>query len=197
MLSRPIASTAFASLVLWTACSSSPAVQPPPAPSGAPAATAATEAPSAPAPVAGPDAPKPAAPKAESVADCKAMLASLPDGPLPEATAADGGTSDRYAPMKEFMKLKREGFRCCFDIWARKIPEAKLYGKVTFSLELKPDGTLKEATVKPEEGALPVSPDVEKCLVEVAGTVKYPKSASGMVTTYTHRFDFKPRRQQP
>ena len=196
MLSRPVASTAFASLVLcWTACSPSPPAQPPPAASGAPDAIPAIESPSATPPAAGSDAPKPSSRKAESVADCKEMLASLPEGPLPEATATDGGTSDRYAPMKEFMKLKREGFRCCFDIWARKIPEAKLYGKVTFSLELKPDGTLKQATVKPEEGALPVSADVEKCLVEVAGTIKYPKSASGMETTYTPRFDFKPRRQ--
>jgi hypothetical protein len=34
---------------------------------------------------------------------------------------------------------------------------------------------------------------VEKCLVDVAGSLAYPRSPSAMDTTYTHHFDFKPR----
>ena len=93
--------------------------------------------------------------------------------------------------MIEFIKLKREGYRCCFDIWAHKIPEARLYGKVTFVLELAPDGKLKKARVDAENSGLPVPPEVSGCLTDIAGAVTYPKSGSGKDTTYTHPFDFK------
>src|SRR5215468_6198029 len=66
-----------------------------------------------------------AAPKIDpkTVDDCKAVAASS-KGDDPSANTAEAtGSSDRSAAVSDLMKQKRPGFRCCFDIWADKIPE--------------------------------------------------------------------------
>jgi len=141
--------------------------------------------------------PEPSGPKKqpETVADCKQMLSDItnepPDGGVVmnnAMTSADAGTSDRLAPMVELMKQKRDGFRCCFDIWAKKNPGAS--GRVMLVINLGPDGKLKKAFVKQDESGIH-APEVESCMVDLAKTLTYPKSPSGKDTEYSHPFDFK------
>jgi hypothetical protein len=133
----------------------------------------------------------------ETVADCKELLTEITNEPKGGVVmnnaqpATDAGASDRFQPMVELMKEKRDGFRCCFDLWAKNNPGAS--GKVAFQFELAPDGTLKSAKVKPDETDIK-APEVESCMVELAQSMTYPKSPSGKLTTYTHRFEFKARR---
>jgi hypothetical protein len=182
---------------VFIACSSSPTSETPPAGTEAPVATAAE-----PTPPADPTAAAPTSggadkgKNASTVADCKQLLSEItnePDGGVVmnnATTAGDAGASDRFAPMVELMRQKRDGFRCCFDIWAKK--NAGTAGRVTFVFELGPDGKLKKASAKPDETTIK-APEVESCMVELAGTLTYPKSPSAKDTTYTHRFDFKAR----
>lgn len=141
-------------------------------------------------------APKPPRKAPESVADCKNLLTEITNEPSGGVvmnnaqTAKDAGASDRFEPMIELMKEKRDGFRCCFDLWAKNNPGAS--GKVAFQFELAPDGALKSAKVKQDETDIK-APEVESCMVELAQSMTYPKSPSGKVTTYTHRFEFKAR----
>ncbi len=142
-------------------------------------------------------APKPPRKDPESVADCKNLLTEITNEPsggvvMNNAQPAEkAGGSDRLQPMVELMKEKRDGFRCCFDLWAKNNPGAS--GKVAFTFELSPDGTLKSAQAKQDETDIK-APEVESCMVELAKSLTYPKSPSGKDTKYTHRFEFKARR---
>lgn len=185
--------------VLFGACTSAPPPGPPvPA---TPDPTSAPETPPEPAaPGPGATGAAPAGPKKqpETVADCKNLATEItndpPDGGVVmnnAQTAADAGASDRFAPMVELMKQKRDAFRCCFDIWAKKNGGGA--GKVTFVFQLEPAGKLRKGFVKADESTLNV-PELEACMVEVAKGLEYPKSPSGKDTEYTHRFEFKVRR---
>jgi hypothetical protein len=201
MSMKPFA--ALSASILLAACAG--AAAPPSAPAGpesvssasASASLAASAAPDAPAPSAAPVAPKAKRPDPTSVADCKALAldptAEAPPGDSTSPTVA-GGESDRSAPIAEVVRKKRPAFRCCFDIWAGKIPEARLFTKVAFSLVLDPTGKVKSAVAKEEEGGPAVSGEVGGCLSDVAGVLTYPPSASAKDTTYRHHFDFKPRK---
>src|SRR5580704_1905484 len=92
--------------------------------------------------------------------DCKAIAASSKGDDPSANTAQATGSSDRSTAMGDLMKQKRPGFRCCFDIWADKIPEAKLYTKVGLVLEIDPSGKLKKATPQPVEGGPMVAAEV-------------------------------------
>jgi hypothetical protein len=105
-------------------------------------------------------------------------------------TAGDAGSSDRMQPMIDLIRAKRDAFRCCFDIWARKNPGAQ--GRVKMKLELDPTGALKKAYVD-QQGSELHAADVESCLVDLAKSLTYPKSPSGKDTTFTYPFDFKAR----
>ena len=183
----------------FAACSSSPPAETPPAGTGAPADTSTAPAPPPDQPPAGEGASggTSKAKNAQTVADCKELLSQItndpPDGGVVmnnATTAGDAGASDRFAPMQELMRQKRDGFRCCFDIWAKKNPGAT--GRVTFVFDLTPEGKLKKAFAKADETTIK-APEVESCMVELAGTLTYPKSPSAKDTTYTHRFEFKAR----
>lgn len=177
----------LAGLVALVACSSSP-----PGPAAAPTDTAQPGASAAPAATGATPA---ASPKInpKTVDDCKAVAASSTSDD-PSANAAEAtGKSDRSAAMNDLMKQKRPGFRCCFDIWADKIPEAKLYTKVALVLEMDPSGKLKKATAQPEENGPTVSAEVAGCLSDLAGSLAFPSSSSGKDTKYTYHFDFKPK----
>jgi len=133
----------------------------------------------------------------QTVADCKELLTEITNEPSGGVVmnnaqpANDAGSSDRFQPMVELMKEKRDGFRCCFDLWAKNNPGQS--GKVAFTLELAPDGKLKSAQVKQDETDIK-APEVESCMVELAQSLTFPKSPSGKDTKYTHRFEFKARR---
>lgn len=139
--------------------------------------------------------PKPKPP--ETVADCQELLAEMtnepPDGGVVmnnAMTASDAGASDRLQPMVELMKANRDGFRCCFDLWARKNRGAE--GRVTFVFDLNPDGMLREARVDRPQSTIHVDA-IDACMVDLAKSLRYPKSPSGKDTKYTHRFEFKAR----
>jgi hypothetical protein len=183
---------------LFAACSSSPPSETPPAATDSPTTTApsaATEPEPAPAATTS-TADK--AKKAETVADCKELLSEITNEPAADAgvvmnnatTAADAGSSDRFASMVELMRQKRDGFRCCFDIWAKKNPGSA--GKVTFVFQLDPAGKLKKSFFKQDETTIKAA-EVESCMNELATTLTYPKSPSAKDTEYTHRFEFKAR----
>jgi hypothetical protein len=139
----------------------------------------------------------PAAPskRPTSVADCKEMLSDITNDP-PDAgvvlnnamTAADAGASDRFRPVADLIRSRREGFRCCFDLWSRKNPG--LAGHAVLVINLKGDGTLENASL--DDPAPP--PEVGGCILDLAKSLTYPKSPSGKVTKFTYPFDFKPHR---
>jgi len=163
-----------------------------------PAAPTETAQPAAATPPAGTTAAAPAAAPAPKVDpktadDCKAIAASSTGDDPSASTAQATGSSDRSAAMGDLIKQKRPGFRCCFDIWADKIPEAKLYTKVALAFEIDPKGKLKKATAQPVEGGPMVSQEVAGCLADVAGSLTYPASSSGKETKYSYPFDFKPK----
>lgn len=139
----------------------------------------------------------PAAPKKqpETVADCKQLASDItnepPDGAVAmnnANTSADAGSSDRLQPMVDVIKAKRDGFRCCFDIYARKNPGAQ--GRVMLHLKLKPDGTVEEAGIKRDKSDV-TAPEVESCMVDVVKSIAWPRSPSGKETVLSYPFDFK------
>ncbi|MDC3953524.1 AgmX/PglI C-terminal domain-containing protein [Polyangium jinanense] len=144
-------------------------------------------------------APPPAPRKApEKASDCKDMLAEITNEPPASGvvmnnaqTAGDAGASDRFQPMSDLIKSKRDAFRCCFDLWAKNNPGQK--GKVAFTFELAPDGRLKEAKIKREDSDI-TAPEIESCMQDVAKGLTYPKSPSGKDTIFTYPFEFKARR---
>lgn len=178
---------ALAALAALLGCSSTPPTPAAPTETAQPATTSPPPATASAAPAAAPKI------NAKTVDDCKAIAAaSTEDDPSATSAQAAGG-SDRSAGITALMKQKRPGFRCCFDIWADKIPEAKLYTKVALAMEIDPKGHLKKATASPDEGGTLVSAEVAGCLSDVAGSLAYPPSTSGKETKYTYRFDFKPK----
>jgi hypothetical protein len=96
--------------------------------------------------------------------------------------------SDRKEAMFELIKANKDGFRKCFDLWAKKNPGQA--GNITFTFYLKVDGTLTKAEMKRDEGDVHV-PEVENCMIDFAKTLTYPKSGVGKETIYNHRFEFK------
>lgn len=187
---------------LFAACSGGSTTAQPPdsAPASAPpppaVAQGVDEAPaSAPLPApAGPQKPKKAP---QTVADCKELASDITNEP-PEGgvvmnnatTAADAGSSDRLQPLVEEIKLRRDGFRCCFDLYARKNPGAQ--GKIVWQLKLKPDGAVDSATIVQDKSDI-TAPEIESCMAELAGTISWARSPSGKETTLTYPFDFKRR----
>ncbi|AKT42277.1 AgmX/PglI C-terminal domain-containing protein [Chondromyces crocatus] len=141
----------------------------------------------------------PAAPQKapETAADCKEMLSEITNDP-PEGgvvmnnamTAGDAGSSDRLYSILEVIKMKRDSFRCCFDVYARKHPGAK--GRLALQIKLDPQGKFLETKIKPDESDI-TAPEVESCMSDLVQSMSWPKSPSGKETLYTHRFDFKPR----
>ena len=172
----------------FAACSSGGAPQkPPPAPDAVRAA-----------PVVPPPAPEPALPPpapAKNAAHCEAPVTEITNEPPAGAvalnnaqTAKDAGATDRLEPLTELIRAKRDGFRCCFDLWTKD--HAGAQGSVRMALKLKPDGTL----VSVDFGDAPnrvASPEVEGCVGELAKSLTYPPSPSGKETTLLYPFDFK------
>jgi hypothetical protein len=128
--------------------------------------------------------------------DCKVVLSEItnmpPDGAVAlnnAQTSKDAGATDRLEPLTELIKGKREGFRCCFDVWAKDHPGAQ--GSVRMVLKLKPDGSLISVDFADTAGRVA---EVEPCIAELAKTLSYPRSPSGKESTFRYPFDFKARR---
>lgn len=201
-----VAATLFAACSSGTAPPSPPesaplGASPPPAsqPSAATDQVASDPGAAAPGAAAPPPANKPAgrgeAP--ETVEDCKTIAAEItndpPDGGVVmnnAMTSADAGSSDRLQPLVDAIKARRDGFRCCFDLYARKHPGAQ--GRITWQLKLKPDGTLDEATIVRDKSDV-TAPQIESCMAELAGSITWARSPSGKETVLTYPFDFKRR----
>ena len=178
----------------FAACSSgSTPAQPPPGPEAAATVTTATVAPLPLTNAA--DAPKPK-PAPKSTADCKVVLSEItntpPDGAVAlnnAQTSKDAGATDRLESLTDLFKGKRDGFRCCFDVWAKDHPGTN--GTVKLVLKLKPDGSV--TSVEFDDTANRV-PDVEPCMAELAKSLSYPRSPSGKETKFRYPFDFKAHR---
>jgi len=134
----------------------------------------------------------------QSVDDCKQMLTEITNEPPKDGVVMNnaqpkdpsGKTGDRFEPLVEIVKSKRDAYRCCFDLWAKKNPGQK--GKVTLVFELAPDGTLKGTKVDQDKSDIH-APEVESCMGDVSKSLTYPKSPTGKVTTFTYPFEFKAR----
>ncbi|WP_148313464.1 AgmX/PglI C-terminal domain-containing protein [Sorangium cellulosum] len=142
---------------------------------------------------------KPAARKKapETVEDCKVIASEItndpPDGGVVmnnAMTSADAGSSDRLQPLVDAIKARRDGFRCCFDLYARKHPGAQ--GRITWQLKLKPDGTFEEASIVRDKSDV-TAPQIESCMAELAKSITWARSPSGKETVLTYPFDFKRR----
>jgi hypothetical protein len=192
-----IATAVFLGLLSATlgvaACSSgSTPPQPPPTGDAVPVTTSTI----APLPmVAATDAPK-AKPLPKTAADCKVILSEItnepPDGGIAlnnAQTSGDAGATDRMAPLTELIKSKRDGFRCCFDVWVKDHPGTQSSAKLT--LKLKPDGSVMSVGFADAPNRVP---EVEACIGDLAKSLSYPRSPSGKETTFHYPFDFKARR---
>jgi hypothetical protein len=104
-------------------------------------------------------------------------------------TAADAGRSDRFTGVSDLLQAHRKRFRCCFDVWANNhLGEA---GKVTWEIELAPDGSVKSSGAKKDESS-PMASEIEPCMTDVTKSITFPKSPSGRDTRFKKPFDFKP-----
>jgi len=138
----------------------------------------------------------------QSAADCKQVLSDItnapPDGGVVmnnAMTAGDAGHSDRFQPVAELIKSKNDAYRCCFDLWARKHPEAA--GKefpIKVQWNLKVDGALESAEVDATASQLN-EPEVSSCMVDISKGLTYPPSPSGKITKFTYIFQFKVRQK--
>lgn len=136
----------------------------------------------------------------QSTADCKQVLSDitnhLPDGGVVmnnAMTAGDAGHSDRFQSVAELVKSRNDAYRCCFDIWARKHPEAagtEIPIKVLWNL--KADGALESAEIDKAASKLD-EPEVSSCMIDISKSLTYPASPSGKITKFTYLFQFKVR----
>ena len=86
-----------------------------------------------------------------TAADCKNLMSEITNDP-PQGgvvmnnaqTAKDAGASDRVELITELIRSKRDGFRCCFDVWAKDHPGTS--GAVKMVLKLKADGAVTSVT---------------------------------------------------
>ncbi|APR79382.1 Hypothetical protein A7982_04729 [Minicystis rosea] len=193
------ANAVFLGLVLATASfvACAGGSTPPEAPPAGPAASAVATTTTAPVPTVAPvEAPKKATP--HTAADCKNLVSEIANDPPANGvpvnnamTTKDAGAADRLEPLTELIKSKRDGFRCCFDIYAKSNPGAQ--GAMKLHLELKPDGTLTQVSFLDTPNRVN-APEVESCMSDLAKGLTYPKSPSGKETKFTYPFDFKARR---
>jgi hypothetical protein len=168
-------------------------------PPGAPSAQESAAAPPVAAPPVTAAAPEPAWPKGapSTPADCKELISDITNDPpagVPvnnAQTTKDAGASDRFEPLTELIRSKRDGFRCCFDLWARSHPGAQ--GGMKMVIELKKDGTVTNVSFTDAPNRVD-APEVESCMIGLAKGLTYPKSPSGKDTRFTYPFDFKAHR---
>lgn len=165
------------------------------APAEAPPLATAAQSAAPPPPVV--EAPKPK-PAPKTAADCKELVSEIVNDPPTNGvplnnamTSKDAGASDRLESLTELIRSKRDGFRCCFDLYAKSNPGAA--GAVKLVVELKSDGTVKNVSFADTANRVS-APEVEGCMAELARGLTYPRSPSGKETKFTYPFDFKARK---
>lgn len=187
-------------LTLWTAAILSGALtacappQPEPqspgteaAPKAQPPAETQASAPAAPTPSATPSVPPPkenATPPPPTEQECRDRAAKI----TPPASTA----TEVVQQFKEFFNAYHESFRCCFDALHAPSNPGKS-AKVTMLVDVDGDGHLKKAEIIAAESD-PVSAQTQKCMVDIAVGLSYPKPASSKAVGYKRIFDFKARR---
>jgi hypothetical protein len=131
----------------------------------------------------------------KSPADCKELTSDITNDPPANGvalnnamTAKDAGASDRLELLTAAIKARRDGFRCCFDLYART--HAGAQGSVKMVVELKSDGSVKEVSFADAQNRVS-APEVESCMADLAKSLTYPRSPSGKETKFTYPFDFK------
>ncbi|MBI3205026.1 MAG: AgmX/PglI C-terminal domain-containing protein [Myxococcales bacterium] len=164
------ASLVLVTLVAYAGCGGNT-----PAPSAAPATSAAP----------GGESPKGDQPSAPSG-----------DSPKPDEgkgePAADGGGEAETRTTEVIQKLVQENrkpVRECYEKARKQIPDLK--GTMTIHFVLDPEGKVKEAVLNVEKSEVK-SPDVVKCAVEVIKKIKFPASSRGMESTINYPFTFNP-----
>lgn len=105
-------------------------------------------------------------------------------------TEKDAGGGGRLEPLAALIKSRRDGFRCCFDRYAKA--HAGAAGAVKMVLDLKPDGAVKNVSFADTPNRVR-APEVESCMSDLARSLTYPRSPSGKETKLTYPFDFKAR----
>jgi hypothetical protein len=130
-----------------------------------------------------------------STADCQRVLSDITNEPPQGAvalnnamTSKDAGATDRLELLTDLVRSKRDGFRCCYDLWAKDHPGAQ--GSVKMVVKLKADGSVISVDFQDTPNRVP---DIEGCVAELAKGLTYPKSPSGKETTFRYPFDFKAR----
>ncbi|MFT3770099.1 MAG: AgmX/PglI C-terminal domain-containing protein [Minicystis sp.] len=137
-------------------------------------------------------------PAPRTPADCKELVSEITNEPPANGvplnnamTTKDAGGGDRLEPLTELIRSKRDGFRCCFDLYAKSHPGAA--GAMKMHVELKPDGTVTNVSFLDTPNRVS-APEVESCMIDLAKGLTYPRSPSGKETKFTYPFDFKARR---
>lgn len=196
------ANAVFLGLVLasfgFAACAGGPPPEAPHAPDGAPAATTLSSV--APLPMQSPDMVK-GKPNPQTPSECRDLVSDItndpPDGGIflnNAMTAKDAGASDRGASMTDIVRSHRDGFRCCFDLWAKTRPASEhAQGGMKMVIELEPDGAVTKVSFDDAPNRV-AAPEVESCMSDLAKGLAYPKSPSGKKTKFTYPFDFKAHR---
>jgi hypothetical protein len=166
----------------------------PPVPEATAPATSAATATTTVAPIV----PPPPKKAPQTAADCKELITDITNDPPNDGvmmnnamTVKDAGVSNRAQPLTDAIKARRDGFRCCFDIYAKS--HAGASGSVLMHLVVKPDGTVREVTFKETNNRVS-APEVEGCMSDLAKSIPFAKSPSGQDTLFNYPFDFKARR---
>jgi TonB family protein len=153
-------------------------------------------------PAAPPDSAPPAAASSAPITASSAAAAPPAvsgDVALPPASAkpwnnaqSDGNapTGDRgLAEYQALVQSNRDKFRTCYDASLAAHPGIK--GQVTLKFVLQPDGAVKEGGIEKSSSDI-TEEDLERCLMSVLKTLKFPKSKRGMESTIRYPFTFKP-----
>jgi hypothetical protein len=108
------------------------------------------------------------------------------------ALTSGAPAGDTKQQLDQLFDAQHEAFRCCFD--AIEAPKKPLSGgKVTLLVKVDGAGKLKGSGIVAAESDA-VSPQMKKCINDVASALAYPKPASSLSVGYKRSFDFKPRR---
>lgn len=145
-----------------------------------------------------PIAPPPPKKTPQTAADCKELISDITNDPPSDGvvmnnamTVKDAGVSNRAQPLTQAIKARRDGFRCCFDVYAKTHPGAS--GSVLMHLVIKPDGAVREVSFRETKERVS-APEVESCMSDLAKSIPFAKSPSAQDTLFTYPFDFKARR---
>lgn len=108
-----------------------------------------------------------------------------------EAGPADegGDTGRSLAEIQQIVKAHRQPVRDCYEKAEKELPGLK--GDLTINFVIKPDGSVKEASVNQERTTLK-SPAVSTCAIDVIKGLKFPADERGMETTVNYPYNFNP-----